>query len=98
MHYIIYAPDKPNNLDRRMEVRPRHLAYWQEQAAKLYVAGPMLDDNGDFCGSMLIVEADTIDEVRALAEADPYWTDGVFGSMDITQINLSLGAHASPTV
>ena len=98
MHYIVYAPDKPNNLAHRMEVRPHHLAYWQEHGTTLFVAGPMLDDNGDFCGSVLIVEADDIESVRKLAEADPYWTEGVFGSLDITQINLSLGAHAQPTI
>ena len=98
MHYIVYAPDKPDNLARRMEVRPRHLAYWQENSACIFVAGPMFDDNGDFCGSTLIIEADDIETVRALAEADPYWTDGVFESLNINQINLSLGANAQPTV
>lgn len=92
MHFTIWAPDKPDALDRRMEVRPRHLEYWANTDLKLILAGPMLDEQtGDLRGSMLIVEADDIETVRARAEGDPYWTDGVFDHMDIRPVRLALG-------
>ena len=95
MHFVIWAPDKPNALDHRMDVRPRHLDYWANTDLKLVLAGPMLDENtGDLTGSMLIVEADDIETVRARAEGDPYWTDGVFERMDIRPVRLPLGELA----
>ncbi|TDI62739.1 MAG: YciI family protein [Alphaproteobacteria bacterium] len=94
MQFVIYAKDKPNNLERRMEVRPSHLEYWGKNSDKILLAGPLLDENDKPCGSTLIVEGNSLEEVRALAEADPYWTDGVFGTMDITATNLFLGKLA----
>ena len=55
----------------------------------------MLDDNEKPCGSMLVLEADNLADVRALAEADPYWTEGVFGSIEVSATNLFLGRLAS---
>jgi uncharacterized protein YciI len=92
MLFAIWAPDKPNNLEKRMEVRPRHLDYWGNMDLRVILAGPMLDEEtGDLQGSMLIVEADDIETVRARAEADPYWTDGVFEQMVIKPVRLPLG-------
>ena len=99
MHFIVYAPDKPGALERRMEVRPRHLEYWGESPLKVFVAGPILDEEtGDLAGSVLIVEADDITTVRQYAEADPYWTEGVFARMDINPIRLLLGEMAQESV
>ncbi len=98
MHYIVYAPDKPNSLERRMEVRPRHLAYWNDAPIKTVVAGPMLDEEtGDLKGSMLILEADDMATVRKYAEADPYWLEGVFEKLEINRVRLILGELAQET-
>ena len=95
MQFVIYAKDKPNNLGRRMEVRPSHLDYWAENSDNVMLAGPLLDESEKPCGSTLIVEGNSLEEVRALAEGDPYWKDGVFGTMDITATNMFLGRLAA---
>ena len=96
MLYIIHAPDKSDSKDRRAATRPRHLEYWGKGAPlKVILAGPMIDEpTGDMKGSMLIVEADTLDQVKQAAHADPYWTEGVFERMDITAVRLPLGVLA----
>jgi uncharacterized protein YciI len=96
MLYIIHAPDKADSKDRRAATRPRHLEYWGKDAPlKVILAGPMIDEaTGDMKGSMLIVEADSIGAVKQAANADPYWTEGVFERMDITAVRLPLGVLA----
>ena len=99
MHFIVYAPDKPGALERRMAVRPKHLEYWSETPLKVFVAGPMLDEEtGKPAGSVLIIEADDIATVRQHAEADPYWVEGVFEKLEINPIRLLLGEMAQESV
>jgi uncharacterized protein YciI len=40
------------------------------------------------------VEADSMDAARALAEGDPYFKEGVFGSLEVTAVNMFLGKLA----
>jgi hypothetical protein len=95
MHYVIWAPDKADSKERRAATRPRHLDYWKNTPLTVVLAGPMLDEaSGDMKGSMLLVEADDIDTVREHAFQDPYWTEGVFESIDIRAVRLPLGYMA----
>ena len=94
MQFVIYAKDKPNGLDHRMQVRPTHLDYWAEKGDGVILAGPLLDADEKPCGSTLIVEADSMEAARALAEGDPYYKEGVFGSLEVTAVNMFLGKLA----
>ncbi len=92
MHFMVVGRDKEDALERRAETRPRHLEYYGNASIKILLAGPLLDDGtGDPIGSMLVVEADDIGEVRKIAEGDPYFTDGVFGSLEVVAMRLVLG-------
>jgi uncharacterized protein YciI len=53
----------------------RHVAYMAQQleAGKLVLGGPFLDDSG----GMMVLRADSQDEARAIAEADPTVIDGL---------------------
>ncbi|MDA0338777.1 MAG: YciI family protein [Proteobacteria bacterium] len=95
MHFVVWAPDKADAVERRMDVRPRHLEYWGNSDLRVLVAGPMLDEaTGEPKGSMLVVEADDIAVVRASMDADPYRTEGVFETVDVRPIKFTLGELA----
>ena len=96
MFYVIHAPDKADSRDRRAATRPRHLEYWGKNAPlKVILAGPMIDEaSGDMKGSVLIVEAESLEAVKQAANGDPYWTEGVFERMDISAVRLPLGVLA----
>ena len=95
MHYVIWGLDKPDSPDARANARPRHLEYWQKTPLTVLLAGPMIDEStGNMKGSMLLIDADDIETVREHAFNDPYWTEGVFGSIDVTAIRLPLGVLA----
>lgn len=77
--YVVRSlPAKPP--EKLQEMLPAHLAYQAEQeaAGKLAFAGPVSDESGEmlFGEGMIIYRADSLEEARALAEADPMHASG----------------------
>ena len=89
MLFALLCKDKPGHLNVRMETRPTHLDYLNGLNAEgtLKIAGPFLDDDGKPCGSLIIVEAESKEAARALADADPYAKAGLFESVDVKAYN-----------
>lgn len=89
MLYAILSEDVENSLDKRLPVRPEHLARVEElqQQGRLIIAGPYpAIDNQDpgpagFTGSLIIAEFDCLEDARTWANADPYVTAGVYASV-----------------
>ncbi|MDO9431739.1 MAG: YciI family protein [Pseudomonadota bacterium] len=89
--FAIYCVDKPNSLELRMATREAHLAYVGGFRDQLRLGGPMLNENGDMAGSIIMVEMETLAEAQALAAGDPYNQAGLFERVDITAFRPSLG-------
>ncbi|HEX5378062.1 MAG TPA: YciI family protein [Phenylobacterium sp.] len=89
--YVLVCNDKPNSLDLRMATREAHLAYVRGFVDKTRLGGPLLDENGDMAGSLLIMDMETLDEVRAFSAGDPYFKAGLFGQVQILPFRPSLG-------
>ena len=93
MLYVLFCEDKSDSEALRIANREAHLAYIGENAAMVKLAGPMLSDDGEhMLGSMLILEADSVDEVRALNAADPYTLAGLFGTVAIHPFRQAIPA------
>jgi uncharacterized protein YciI len=79
MLFVIIALDKPGAGDLRAATRPKHLDYLAAtKQAKL--GGPFLDANGNMIGSLVVLEADTLQAAQDWAANDPYQKAGVFAS------------------
>ncbi|MGK9171906.1 YciI family protein [Yokenella regensburgei] len=86
MLYVIFAEDTADSLEKRLSVRPAHLARLQllRDEGRLLTAGPMpaVDSNdpgaAGFTGSTVIAEFDSLEEAKAWAQADPYVAAGVY--------------------
>lgn len=89
MLFALLCKDKPGLLNVRMDTRPDHVAHLNKLNAEgtLKMAGPFLDSDGKPCGSLVIVNADSADAAKALADADPYAKAGLFESVDIKPFN-----------
>ncbi|MEZ5379955.1 MAG: YciI family protein [Acidimicrobiales bacterium] len=85
MRYVVFALDKPNSLELRKSTREAHLAYLSQ--FNVAAGGPLLDDDGNMCGSMVVYEADSKADVEAAAAGDPYAQAGLFESVTIREIN-----------
>lgn len=62
--------------DSEREIMGRHAAYWQPlvESGRMVVFGPVLDSTGSW--GLGVVEADSEEELRAFAAADPAVTTG----------------------
>ena len=70
-------------------VRPTHRAWLVEQldAGKLLASGPLVDRSG----ALLIVKGESLAEVAALLDQDPFDIAGFIGERDIVEWNPVFG-------
>lgn len=93
--FLIHCTDKPGASALRAATRDAHLAYLAGLGAQVKLGGPMLDEaSGGPVGSLLIVEADTIEAARSLAAADPYAQAALFAAVEIRPWRLVVGGFS----
>ena len=80
MLFALICVDKPGSLELRLATRPHHLAYLQAYIDRLVEAGPLLDQEGRPCGSLLIIDVNDRAEAEGFAAEDPYAKAGLFES------------------
>lgn len=83
MQFVLTAHDRPNALSVRLEARPAHLDYLRSLGTSVVLAGPILDDEGKPCGSVVVFEAPDRAAVEKLVSADPYSKAGLFEKVDL---------------
>jgi uncharacterized protein YciI len=84
--FAIIGHDGPHGLARRPDVRPRHVEHLRslDRAGRVAVAGPLFADDGRTPrGSLIVIEAPSLDEARELAARDPYVVEGVFDRYEV---------------
>jgi uncharacterized protein len=88
MWFTIYGLDKPDSQHLRLATRERHLAYVQESEVagtiRVVIAGPLLGADGTtMCGSLLLIETESLAAAEAFAAQDPYRLAGLFAHVGI---------------
>ncbi|MGI8853467.1 MAG: YciI family protein [Methyloceanibacter sp.] len=84
MLFALICTDKPGSLALRKANRPEHLSYLESLGDTLVFAGPFTEADGETMnGSLIVVEAPTIDAARAILEGDPFAKAGIFAEVDI---------------
>jgi len=86
MQFILIAHDKAGALPLRMATRPAHLTYLEQKVGpNLLFAGPLLDDDGNPNGSVVVVEAEDMEAAQGYYNGDPYMAAGLFADIRITR-------------
>jgi len=84
MFYTFYCTDKPEAVAVRAAHREAHLAFLGELGERLFLAGPLLSEDGStMVGSLIIVDCEGMAAARSLAATDPYAQAGLFASVTI---------------
>lgn len=84
MLYAVICTDKPNSLALRQANRPEHLDYLESLGNALVLAGPFLDPANDTMnGSLILVEAASLEAARQIAADDPFARAGLFATVEI---------------
>ena len=85
MLYMIVGLDVENSLEKRMSVRPDHVARLKQlqSEGRLILAGPnpAIDSTepgeAGFTGSLIVAEFESLESATAWADNDPYIKAGV---------------------
>ena len=84
MLYAAICTDKPGSLEKRKANRPEHLAYLKGLGDALVLAGPFTEEDGtSMNGSLIVVEAASLEDARKLITGDPFAKAGIFASVEI---------------
>jgi uncharacterized protein len=86
MYYAVISQDVDDSLEKRMSVRPAHIARLEalRDEGRLLTAGPHpkidSEDPGTngFTGSLIIAEFESLEAAQAWADDDPYIAAGVY--------------------
>jgi uncharacterized protein YciI len=80
---VAICRDVPDGATRRTALGPAHLAYIEGILGDLFVAGPLYDAAGlTPVGSLFCYRTHDLAQARAWLEADPFFTGGVFASVE----------------
>jgi uncharacterized protein YciI len=90
MRVALMTRDKPGALQIRLDTREAHLAYIKETGV-VEMAGPFLDEAGQMCGSMIVMDVADLAAARAWAENDPYNKAGLFSDVRIHEWKKVIG-------
>ena len=90
MQFLVKAYDGPGMLDKRMEVRPRHLEGMKALGKQIICAGGLLDDEGRMKGSALVMEFENRVALDSYLASEPYVVEGVWQKIDVEVMNVVL--------
>lgn len=82
MLIALIARDKPDHLQTRVDNRAAHLAYIEETGV-VAQAGPLLDQDGEMAGSLVILDVEDMAAGEAWAAKDPYNKAGLFEAVEL---------------
>jgi hypothetical protein len=84
MLIALIARDKPGALQTRLDNREAHIAYLKETGV-VSQAGPLLDEDGNMAGSLVILDVVDMAQAQDWASDDPYAKAGLFASVDLIE-------------
>ncbi len=90
MQFVITAYDGKDMLEKRMEVRPRHLENMGKIDGKVVCAGGMLDEEGKMKGSVMIMEFASREILDEYLRNEPYIVEGVWEKVTVETFNVVL--------
>lgn len=92
MFFAILCDDNANSLHVRLETRAAHLEYLGGFEGRVKFAGPQLAADGETpIGSLIIIEAEDMQDAERFAHNDPYAKAGLFKTSTIRSIRPVLG-------
>lgn len=89
-HYALICLDKPDSRDIRERNRDDHLAYIAETGV-VEQAGPLLDDDENMIGSLLILDVPDKEAATRWGGSDPYFLAGLFESVTLRRWKKVVG-------
>ena len=90
MQFVITAYDGKGKLEKRMEVRPRHLENMAKVPGKVICAGGLLDEEGKMKGSVMVFDFESREDLDAYLASEPYILEHVWEDVRVERMNVVL--------
>ncbi|HSJ98212.1 MAG TPA: YciI family protein [Myxococcota bacterium] len=83
--FVLIGRDGARGPELRAYHREAHLRNLEPlaRAGRVVYAGPLLDDAGAPCGSVVVFDAADLDAARRFAAGDPYVVEGIFERWEV---------------
>ena len=82
--FVFTGLDKAGALELRMATRSAHLDWIKGLDPIVKIGGPLLSDDGKTpVGSMLVIEAETLEAAQAVFAQDPYAAAGLWETTSV---------------
>lgn len=88
MQFLVRAYDGAGKLEKRMEVRPRHLEGMKNLSDHIVCVGGLLDAEGKMKGSALIMDFESRKELDDYIANEPYVLGKVWEKIEVEPINV----------
>ncbi|HYD19431.1 MAG TPA: YciI family protein [Patescibacteria group bacterium] len=90
MQFIVMGLDHPNALERRMAQRQAHIDVCGAMKAdgRMLYGVALLNDEGQMCGSMIVLDLPDRAAVDEYLKTEPYVTGDVWGEIKVTQCKV----------
>lgn len=84
MLYFVYLEDVEDNARIREPLLAEHMKHIGAYISRIKLSGPLMRADGSRqAGGIILVEADSEQEVRAMVNADPYFKAGLWPEVRI---------------
>ena len=98
MLYALICTDKPDSLAIRKANRPDHVTYLKSIGETLVITGPFTEHDGETMdGSLVVIEAASLQAAKDIAAGDPFAKIGLFASVEIRPWVWTMNAPANKT-
>jgi len=78
MYYSLICYDLPNSSEKRKLLRENHIKYLNSFKKVILFAGPMMDEENNVLGSLIIIKFSNKKEADDFSKNDPYFLGGLF--------------------
>jgi uncharacterized protein YciI len=88
--FAMIGRDGPRGAELRKLHRQAHLDRIEilDRAGRIRHAGPLIDDAGAPCGSVIVFEADDLAAAKEQAANDPYVVEGIFDRHEVFETKV----------
>jgi uncharacterized protein YciI len=95
-YFVLIGRDHPGALELRKALRPAHQAHFfaPQPDCKAVAGGPLLGDDGEMAGSLLVFEATDRAAVDRFFSQDPYNLGGLFETVEVLPWRWGFGSPA----
>jgi uncharacterized protein len=95
MLYAMIAHDRPNGLEQRIGLRTDHFNYLNSLGDKVVFAGALFGNADKMDGSLMVLEAASLEEAKALVSGDPFVVQGLYVTYEVKRWNWSVNNPAA---